>query len=781
MKNKQKKLRSSFSPPVVSSYEANQSLSTGDYKKALEQYKVLYKQAPLNEYREALRACYLARANELNNKGMPREAIVLWENHSQYCDACTHVSLYIRSLLTLGSYTKAVHIYDKHKSAIPENDVTAIEEVFAAILLCGDNALKEAVNKDSLLRSHLVFAQQAVDAYGRGQLVDAEQALNSISFRSPYKHFRQLLKGCMHLSRDPVTARITLERIPPSSPFNRLAFIAKSMLLPPLEFAKLLPSLGQAEFQFLGFLKGWDDHRVKLIDKLRRLSDKPKQNPQVLFDLMINNFVHINRKTAKRLSYSLLPHYKAGVKGHEKAFGPLSPEEKAHLSALESIHYHPHRFPPEVWAEYERKLSQSPSHNQPQTLLKRAFALRHAVHFLTKSNGSGSACLLAEKSIDCLEKSLTLDPLDKATYIELTNHYNKTKHNKKYHYWIHEAIKVFPEDKDILLLAIVAARRETDIEAGMKHVNVLIALDPINVLALKHLAEMQIIKAQQLILQKKWDEATNILDAVNYTTSDQMAVTVYLNQGLLEYKKSNIAQAKHLIQQGCQKANSNLIARLQLIVNANRLNVPVAALEKDLGLESTNKLKMKDNNEVRLITHIIDAHDYENNRDLIAAMKAIEMPLKNSKEIRLSESELEKFCEFLLKAKQFQLVTHFIRCHKHLKSPLLTYYHIYAKARGIPAKLKEKDLYLLEEALEKAANNKDARTVMLIDKLLTDAGEDLFDDDSQDELIRQFDEEFGPGARSLIERILEDASDMSLPKSKSKQKFVPDFTDEEVF
>jgi cellulose synthase operon protein C len=779
MKKKQKKSRLSFSPPVVSPSEANQSLSTGDYKKALEQYKALYKQAPLNEYREALRTCYLARANELNNKGMPREAIVLWENHSQYCDACTHISFYIRLLLALGSYIKAAHIYDKHKSAIHENDVTAMEEIFAAILLCGDNALKEAIDKDGLLQSHLIFAHQALDAYGRGNLVDAEQALNNISFRSPYKHFRQLLKGCMHLSHNPVAARITLERIPPSSPFNRLAFVAKSMLLPSLEFAKLLPSLGQAEFQFLGCLKGWDDHRVKLIDKLRRLSDKPKQKPQVLFDLMINNLMYINKKTAKRLSYSLLPHYKVGVKGYEKAFGPLSPEEKVHLSALESIYYHPHGFPPEIWAEYERKLSQSPSHNQPQTLLKRAFALRHAVHFITES--SGSAYRLAEKSIECLEKSLKLDPLDKATYIQLIHHYDKTEHNKKYHYWIHEAIKAFPKDKDILLLSIVAARRETDIDAGMKHVNVLIALDPINVLALRHLAEMQIIKAQQLILQKRWDEATNILDAVNYTVSDQLAVIVHLNQGLLEYKKSNIAQAKYLIQQDCPKANGNLVARLQLIINANRLNVPMARLEKDLGLEATNKLRIKDNKEVMLLAHIMDARNYENNRDLMTAIKAIEAPLKNSKELRLSESELTKFCECLLKLEQFQLIMHFIRCHKHLKSPLLTYYHIYAKIQGIPAKLKEKDLDLLEEAFDKAQDNNDTRTVMLINDLLTDAEKDLFDDDYQDEFVSQFDEEFGPGVRSLIERILEDASEMSPHKNKKKQKFLPDFIDEEVF
>jgi len=62
---------------------AKAKLDAGQYKEAIELYKQLLKQADNKEWRSALALCYFKRAMSLAEKGMIKEAMVLWENYQQ--------------------------------------------------------------------------------------------------------------------------------------------------------------------------------------------------------------------------------------------------------------------------------------------------------------------------------------------------------------------------------------------------------------------------------------------------------------------------------------------------------------------------------------------------------------------------------------------------------------------------------------------------------------------------------------------------------------------------
>ncbi|WP_213380461.1 tetratricopeptide repeat protein [Allochromatium tepidum] len=62
--------------------KARTALNAGDFRDAVNDYKLLLKQEPRPDWRDGLTAAYAGRARELAAKGMLKEALVMWENRA---------------------------------------------------------------------------------------------------------------------------------------------------------------------------------------------------------------------------------------------------------------------------------------------------------------------------------------------------------------------------------------------------------------------------------------------------------------------------------------------------------------------------------------------------------------------------------------------------------------------------------------------------------------------------------------------------------------------------
>lgn len=696
--------------------EAAVLLAENNYKKALEYYKMLFKQAPCNAYRDAIRDCYIGRVRELSKKGMYREAVMLWENHSEYCFPCHHIYLYIHLLITVGLENKAGVIFLQNKNSLEDDQVSTLEEIFAALLLKGSSALIDIFPEESLLKKHLIFANQALVALSQRDGDKVELILTNISFRSPYKQLRLVLKGYLLLLCNKIEEAFALiKRVPLNSPFYPLAHIAQLTQASPLAQVKALSHFSQMEFNCFSALKGWTTSQQKHLDKLRQLPEK--SNPRILLDLVVHSMPYVNRSTARRLCYNLLPFYEPGLKTFEKVFGVLSPEEKTHLKALGSIDHKRHS-PTKVWLEYEETLASYAS----QTLtisLKQALALRQAASFGGEYAEEESTSI--KKRIILFEKSLDLDPLDKPIYLEVIQYYRKHGPKKICGAYIDKALKVFPNDRDILITAIESIRYSKLPSRVIALSKKLLELDPLNAQAKIYLTEVQVLQAQRCMLQKKWDQADLTLKAIKADTTHHWNLVVRLNQGLCAYMQGKISEAHSLIQQ-C--GENDIIVRLQLYIEADKLQLPSSSLEKDLTLVPANKLVITDSVQLLQLVKTIDQYDVPIKWKNI--LSHITKPLQKSTQCVLKVDELVKICECFTRIQQFDFVQNFIKKqHRIIKDvPLLVYYSVNAKIKGNAKKMRSIDYHLLTNALDKAQDMDDIRTVSLIGQLLSAAEEE---------------------------------------------------------
>ncbi len=699
-----------------------------NYKKALEYYKTLLKQQPNEENQAIVSDCYIKRTQQLVQKGMYQEALVLWENHSGHCPSCTHFYQYLNLLLAVGSEHKAAAVFVQNKHRLSEEQVLIIEEIFAALLVGKKDAkqLANAFPAESLLLRDLVYVNEALAAYARQDIREVELILGQIPFRSPYKQFRQVLKSCLLLPVDKGAALAVLDRVPSASPFYHLAGTVRQSQAAPLELVKSLSGISQPSFNLLSGLKGWDSAQQKYLNKLRLLSNQSK--PQLLFDLIINNLSLLDKLTARRLCYSLLPFYMPGVRAFEKSFSVLSVEEKAHLDALKSI-YHLRSFPPEVWVKYEKALSAC----KPQTpvlKLKRALALRHAVDFARKEPG-----IMAEKSISSLKKSLKLDPLDKSTYQILINHYQEQGQQKLYQQWIDSASRIFPQDREIMLLSIEAATRDQSPEYIINLARKLLALDPLNKKAQQYLAEYQLQQAQDWQKAGDWQRAAASLAEIKAGIgAGFLQQKIDLNLALCEYSEKNYVRSRLLIQ---QYGEEDISVRTMLAIQADLLGISLSKLESKLKLIALNKLKLHDANQLLALTKTIEQDGDNSAIHWKEILKMIKKPLDVVLKRRLTEEELITLCRCFTKIKQFKSVSDFIKSQYHLRSsPLLVYYQINARAQGNPKRIKQSEYSELEDALDEAEEDNDSHAAKLINTLLmaVDGCNDFMHDENDGEI-----------------------------------------------
>ena len=104
------------SAPPDTSLEKNASshFLAGRYKNAAEIYKKLLKPSENPDWRRKLAECYLQRALNMAEKGMPKEAAVLWENYSEWAEPpLAALEAYILWLLSVNNTQKAFARLDR--------------------------------------------------------------------------------------------------------------------------------------------------------------------------------------------------------------------------------------------------------------------------------------------------------------------------------------------------------------------------------------------------------------------------------------------------------------------------------------------------------------------------------------------------------------------------------------------------------------------------------------------------------------------------------------------
>jgi tetratricopeptide (TPR) repeat protein len=703
--------------PSVETLQADAArwLADGHHKEAIEAYKQLLKTEPRQEWQTALTTAYLERAKALAHKNMFKEAAALWESRASLCENEGSLELYLTWLLRAGRYGKAARLYVENTERLPKTEDThQLPALFGLLLLTGQLEIAENFPADSFLRTQYPVVQGALQAYCQRDDTAADTYLKQIPFRSPYRDFRSLLKALMILETEPQEAIKLLEKIPGNSPYHNLVKLIR------LDHTRLemLGQLSSSEQTFVACLKGWDKQQVKLIPTLQ--SAARHDSTRTLFDVVVTNKQVLGEGYARQFCLALLPNYPPLLKNYERIFEPLSVFAQKRIEALYFERQNNSIMADKSWREGVASLKQDRS--TPENALKAAMILRHLVDLAIRRGEGEDDEVLAD-----LEASLNLDPEAKSSYLKLIQLHQARGDKKSYHKWVDVAVKHFPTEGDVLMVAIESATEKKAFKKAVKFANTLLKVDPINVKARQILLSSHVSHARKLIKSGKYDLAWKELNqASRIEKSNQRSGVIQINQGLLKLQqgggKEPEQQAKQLIVEGLQLAGGGLRGQFRVRVETKLLGIKKFEEQVWPLLPVLARNYLPSRQEVSELVSLINAYHEADVDFLLKVLEPFQATLQNAAQQDFSKDELMSICQCFKQLEHYELLKLYARqaMKKWPEQPIFVYYQIVGKIAGQFSSMNETEVQRLHEALDKAEQQGDKRTSMMITGFLTE-------------------------------------------------------------
>ncbi len=740
-------------PVEATASKAANLLATGHYKEAIEVYKRLLKQESRDEWQTALAKVYLLRARALADKGMYKEATVLWENRANIIPDQACLDQYIDWLIKIGRYIQAARLFSKSTEHLSDNAIRQLQAQLGTLLLVGNREVMEAFPQDTPLLTHYDLIKEALQAYFRSDDKVINEYLKKIPFRSPYRDFRPILKALLVINTDLKTAHRLLEKVLPNSPY---AHFARLLQMVGEEGETLLENLSQLssnERSLIACLKGWDKAKLKVISRTQTAAKQG--NDKALLQVVATNKLVLGENYSRQFCLALLPSYPPGVKLYEKAFGRLSAFDKHRITALNFERQGDFVRADKFW---RLGISNLEKHQESQeNNFKIALILHHLVELADKRGEVNEGTVE-----DDLIKSINIDPDDKISYLQLIQWYQDQDNKKSYHKWADIAVKQFPQESDVLLVGIESATRKKAFKKAAGFAKNLLKVDPINVKARQIARTSHVSHARKQIRAGKYELARKELkQAAQFEKTSRRSGIVQINQGLLELQaegliestlkssstrqklkplkskksKQNLElQAKRLksklknnsfidlIQEGFQLSGSGILGQFRLISEAKSQYLePTFILSL---ISPLDKGYIPTKHEVLELINLITVYSEENITFVTETIEQLKPLIQKSIKLDFTEDEMFSLCECLKKVEHYELLKRFAdqSLKRWFEHPAFIYYQIYAQSKGRSYHIHNTDFERLQKALDEVERRDDQRTSVMIINLLRQLG-----------------------------------------------------------
>ncbi|MEF8748721.1 MAG: hypothetical protein V5B31_13015 [Candidatus Accumulibacter propinquus] len=547
-------------PPSSPASQARQALDSGRYREAVELFKELLKQERRSEWVDGLAASYAGRASELAGKGMLQEALVVWRNRSSLCDKPLVEGPYLDWLLRNGDHHAALRLL-----TTPDVQATELETRLAAVALTAPDSALAQLPDDTALRRHRSAALAAVAACCRGDAVDLDAQLRAIPFRSPYRDLRFVLKALLLVGDDAAQATEMIVRVAVDGPFEKLAAVVRTALLPGSRWLAAMLDLEDDGRQLLLDLKGCPENRRSLlldVAQLARLGVPPA--PSRVFDLLLRRYRGLPA-TAASLCRRLLPHADKRTAEYEKAFAPLGDAEGSCVMALAAEAQGSVERSEAFWLRAVRLLS-SEGKSLPAALI-----LRHLFDLVV---GDADPSDFSSECTTWLARSLELDPDDRATHLQLIRIHRQAKDLRAARAAVEVAIARFANDPAVLLEAVETALAGNAFKKAVTLAKRLLELDPINSKVRALIGQAHLSHARRQIRSGRPDAAGKEIDlAEQWLGSANERSIAKLLRGL----SATDERATQLLREGVAELGGKLLAALHVLLESVSLGGQASA------------------------------------------------------------------------------------------------------------------------------------------------------------------------------------------------------------
>lgn len=725
-KRNKRSARNKTSPAALSPAElenaAQEAMQRGRFRDAIAHFKSLLKQAPQAEWREGLAQAYAGRADALAEKGMLKEALVMWENRHQLgADAPLHPA-HTALLLRLGHTQETVDLYNRASNSLPPKALAGVRHQLAAYCLCGDTQIVAGLPPEDPVVVHSKAAQMALAAYCDGDDETLEQALAAIPFRSPYRDGVHILKALQRLHDQPTQAAALLAKVSSESAFAPLRQAAELALVPEHELAGRLADADKATRNLALPLRGWDSQRLALFEEARKLGDEP--SPKALLHFMYRHRNRLGddwvRERGRRLLIDEAPR---SLDWPLEARGkPLTEIEVAQINAWQL-----ERYRGDPWyalKSWERlaqflEVSAPPAPGSDQALRIALVLSRfdQDADILAHARPPSLPDSLEHEVAELVEKSLDYDPEDRQTYSRLIAYYLGGKQLKDARRLLEPALKRWPQDIAVLTAALDTALAGGAFKKAAGFARRILAIDPINRTARERLVKAHHAHARKQLRSQRPDLARQELEQAHaWDTAERFHAQLDSVDALITDTTDAQAGAAALKALN-QRLGDSLNSRLTIALEAAAVGKKPQALFTDLGL---TKPKARDPDDLKAFLAQLSEHQDSGAKLTPEVKRYFEQALKAAARLALSFQAMENACETLRRCRWDTPRQTFAQAalKQWKNAPAFAYHAFEAKHQEAPWKASEAQIRRLEQALDEADDQGDMRNAQRIMELL---------------------------------------------------------------
>ncbi|MEI8325837.1 MAG: hypothetical protein WCH44_10835 [Betaproteobacteria bacterium] len=493
----------------ASDREANtalEHLQRGRFRDAIECYKALLKTAQRPEFLALLAKAYEGRARALAAKGMRREAIELWRSRAQVCQVPLWDGPYPGWLIAEDRIFDVLGYLSTCRAACiaaPESQaahaLAALEAQLAPALLAANDTLCQQLPFESLLVQHRPRAQAAVAAYARKDGDALEEALAGISFRSPYRDLRSVLKALVLWETDREAARSAIERLAQDGPFEPLAAPLRSVVAAGFERWRRWACLNAGQQTVALELLGCPRSLAALMQPLSCANSDLAAGE--LFELVQRHARALPEAMATSVWQRLAPWAKRRGCSNPLIFGKPSKAQQECATALAVEIKGELRHAEEHWLNSVQLLASSGSQDDRE---RAALVLRHAADMPQHLSRDGK---LDKSGARYLARSLEFDPHDCDVYVRLVRFWRHSGHLKTAREHLEAGLALFPLSAALLTEAVDAALAASAFKKAVSTAHRLLEIDPLNRKVRSLLGNSHLSHAGKHIAANKLDSA----------------------------------------------------------------------------------------------------------------------------------------------------------------------------------------------------------------------------------------------------------------------------------
>jgi hypothetical protein len=677
------------------------------YKEATDAYKTLLKSQKNQDWQANLALCYWFRAKAMGDKGMLKEAVVLWENYAELADApLDYLDFYLAWLFATKNDQKVKAALGRLSAEDLDGRYPALAAALGLLVLTDKPEWQALLPPASAFMAHLLLAQDALAAYRDGKPDALTAALKQLPFRSAFRDFRAVLNASVLLADAPVEAQSALAKISASSPYFPAAQAVLAYLADDGDLLTAMTALSPKPRKVVADAKGFGKKQFDLLETLFKQS--PPWSDKLKFNLAIQQQAVFGVDAARQFCFASLGAYPDGRKDFVRVFGKPDEFEENRVLAL----YHELNESEHDAEYYWRQCLKLLLRQEPQDTAKIAMLQRHIA-------------LLAgptKEGIQLFMDSLELDPADKDSYLKILLYYDQLEPDPAhYKAWLERSLTALPNDVELLALAIKTARRNKAFKKAASYAETLLAVDPVNTLAKQLLFSSHLAHARRLLKGEKFHLVTKELDsAEQLNIQKRWQVQAQLLRGFFQYLAEDKNQGLAVLAEALEKSGmDNACAHFQLAMEAQLLELPLATFLKILPSCKDQLLSEAALEQLlALIKHYLGQG--VDGKILHTALDKIKAPLKQTLKLQGAKEALHlALTEIFAELGHFEFLRVCAKSgHNQWLKPIWVYYKIYAECNGDASKLESMAMYTLQCNLDRAHKEGDLRAASLTEQFL---------------------------------------------------------------